>query len=488
MKNCFKASFAIVALICIFTILYDYIFEAKHFFVSTESDGTPGSCRYTSHPGYIDGGTNLEVSAFLDENHAQLRCDQLIECIGFSYNEEGFLIFKAHHSHTSDEKPGWTTYLKDQCDLKKPRFLDVVIPIAPEDQNTLFKLGGLDSFMKNLVGARNFYLVGLKRPDVERNDFYFFEEDKVTTCDMVEKGWYYQQCLKFAVWKYIPDLSDPYLVLDADVVFLKPLQLISDVGRLTYIEGDCPGKDIWGGRVGRQPIDCWSYKWSIERWMSTSERNVSLEYAFNKLSRVSHLMIMQRAIIQEMDKFTIEDKGESIYKYISYKKDGSWYLRPSEYWFYSTWLNEYHADIHNVRKIPYLNVATNCSKIWQDLWSLTDIVYMACHDHVAGRDQFFCMNSRVGCTKDPTWKRIAALMIRASHPITVAPSMSPSTLSPSASPSGFTDKDEGKDIEKSESRRTLNEEQQKDKLKRLTHKWQQYQVEKHLWQSEFQVK
>jgi len=48
-------------------------------------------------------------------------------------------------------------------------------------------------------------------------------------------GWYLQQLIKLYAWKVIPDLSDPYLVLDADTRFLREIEMQQN-GKLLFTE------------------------------------------------------------------------------------------------------------------------------------------------------------------------------------------------------------------------------------------------------------
>jgi len=41
-------------------------------------------------------------------------------------------------------------------------------------------------------------------------------------------GWYFQQLLKLYIGLVVPDILDNYLVIDADVFFLKPIEFIID--------------------------------------------------------------------------------------------------------------------------------------------------------------------------------------------------------------------------------------------------------------------
>jgi len=46
-------------------------------------------------------------------------------------------------------------------------------------------------------------------------------------------GWYFQQLIKLYAWQVIPDLSEHYLHIDADIVFMRPVEFIKN-GKMLY--------------------------------------------------------------------------------------------------------------------------------------------------------------------------------------------------------------------------------------------------------------
>jgi hypothetical protein len=51
-------------------------------------------------------------------------------------------------------------------------------------------------------------------------------------------GWYFQQLLKLYAGQYIPDLLENYLVIDADVFFLKDIHFFTEDGKPYFACGD----------------------------------------------------------------------------------------------------------------------------------------------------------------------------------------------------------------------------------------------------------
>jgi hypothetical protein len=120
--------------------------------------------------------------------------------------------------------------------------LDVVIPYHSKDAEILeYCLAGC---RQNIPGLRTIYLITdhpvIKTPDVVmiHQDDYF--SPKLTLQDIRKRwaeecpanahraGWLFQQLIKLASCYAIPELSNDYLILDADVIWLKPSSFFED--------------------------------------------------------------------------------------------------------------------------------------------------------------------------------------------------------------------------------------------------------------------
>jgi hypothetical protein len=103
---------------------------------------------------------------------------------------------------------------------------DIVVCHGPNDD----KLLDLNLFYnsKNIVGKRNIYVI-THNPNLTRTDCIVIHESTFPfTIQDVEKysspkryGWYLQQLLKLYAHT-IPNISENYLVIDCDTLFLKP--------------------------------------------------------------------------------------------------------------------------------------------------------------------------------------------------------------------------------------------------------------------------
>lgn len=77
----------------------------------------------------------------------------------------------------------------------------------------------------NVLDIRNHHIVTKQKitGSFSEDAFPFsFETLRPKFKDDHRVGWYLQQLIKLYAWKVIPNLSDPYIVIDADTYFLKP--------------------------------------------------------------------------------------------------------------------------------------------------------------------------------------------------------------------------------------------------------------------------
>ncbi len=116
---------------------------------------------------------------------------------------------------------------------------DIVIPLGPNEINNISKQ--IEYTKKNIVGYRNIYIItkdayklninGCKV--IDENIFPFKIEDIASYFRNYggkhnRNGWYLQQLIKLYASIVIDELLDNYLIVDADVFFLKPINFIQD--------------------------------------------------------------------------------------------------------------------------------------------------------------------------------------------------------------------------------------------------------------------
>ncbi|MCH9622009.1 MAG: hypothetical protein S4CHLAM20_14430 [Chlamydiia bacterium] len=119
--------------------------------------------------------------------------------------------------------------------------LDVVIPVHKKDTENLDLL--IDYVHKNIKDVRKVYVVSKhkftdKAIWIDEQDYPFSIEDVanelggVGVGKHIRRGWYYQQLLKFYTYKVIDDLTEDFLILDADTRPNKVMKFIEDDGRV----------------------------------------------------------------------------------------------------------------------------------------------------------------------------------------------------------------------------------------------------------------
>jgi len=118
--------------------------------------------------------------------------------------------------------------------------IDVVIPCHPKDREVLdLCLSGCRKYIRDL---RKIFVIsdGLNIPDVTNigeDGYYGNRISKERIAEQIQRispdnvhraGWLFQQFLKLASCEAIDDLSEEYLILDSDVIFLKPIQFFKN--------------------------------------------------------------------------------------------------------------------------------------------------------------------------------------------------------------------------------------------------------------------
>lgn len=154
------------------------------------------------------------------------------------------VVFLLHiHVHSAFEKTSYT-FSHDP--------IDVVIPCHKKDANTVHR--AITSVQKYVCGLRRIIIVSSERftDKVEWFDEALFPFSKESIVAHVSKvphltqqlmsntrtvGWIYQQFLKLYAPFCIPNISANVLIVDADVIFLKPISFLNQEGAGLYAVG-----------------------------------------------------------------------------------------------------------------------------------------------------------------------------------------------------------------------------------------------------------
>ena len=117
----------------------------------------------------------------------------------------------------------------ENIDIAVPYSFDIVIPIGPKDEEIIYEQ--IEYTKKNIIGYRNIYIIPYDDTimidgciTISEKIFPFTMETLILYKGNSDRnGWYLQQLLKFYAGFVIPDILDTYLVLDADIFFMKPI-------------------------------------------------------------------------------------------------------------------------------------------------------------------------------------------------------------------------------------------------------------------------
>lgn len=216
---------------------------------------------------------------------------------------------------------------------KSGTHFDAVIPYHEKDSEILPYC--IEAAHRNLEGLRNIYIVSKHDPDVENviwiaeSEFPFTIQDVGQIIPENRRGWYYQQLLKLYVQDVVPELLDHYLILDSDVVFVKPV---------TFFRGAKILLDYGG-------IDQEQYVTHMKAVLPDTFKDISAE------SGVTDHMMFRKDIMQELKARVEEIHGESLWKVLLNKIDPAYYNMSgmSEYNFYFHYVLTLHPELYEKR-------------------------------------------------------------------------------------------------------------------------------------------
>jgi len=223
---------------------------------------------------------------------------------------------------------------------ERPIHFDIVIPVGPNDIDIIKQQ--IPYTFKNIIGRRRVFLItcvdDLTIPGCITISESRFEFNKSLICQIFGKetpraGWYLQQLIKLYASRVIPDLSDKYLVIDADTFFMKPTQFIID--------------------------DCCAYNFGLEYHTPYFEHMHRMNSGFvrhaNK-SGICHHMMFETKYLGEIFNIIETEHGKPFWKVFLEQVqdiDGS---GASEYELYFNYMVGNHPDKIIIRELKWKNV------------------------------------------------------------------------------------------------------------------------------------
>ena len=242
--------------------------------------------------------------------------------------------------------------------------MDVLIPVGPSDVTVVQEC--IKSLFKNVINLRRIIVVKPSSVAFNTGGVNVIDEQTMpfTMTDVIRAGiphsragWYLQQLIKLH-GDSIPDISDQFLVVDADTCLLRPISFTErtdDVCRLLFATGSEYHKP---------------YFEHMHRMHQDFQK-------VHKRSGIAHHMVFDAATLREMRKW-IERRHNMAFWQVFLKqvspsaaaKSGA-----SEYEMYFTYMHKFHSNrvrIRELRRVDVLNV--------QDVTSMS-IRYDMAHCH-----------------------------------------------------------------------------------------------------------
>ena len=258
---------------------------------------------------------------------------------------------------------------------------DIVIVHGPNDDEILPHC--VEHIKKNVNGYRNIYIVSwdassdifeeeiLKDCKVYDESIFPFSKSDVNAINQTphRDGWYLQQLIKLHVSLVIEEILDDYVMIDSDVLFLKPIEFKSNNKYL--------------------------YNMSIEDHRPYFEHMKRLHPTFEKVSKfsgISHHMIFNRYIIKEIMNMvelhhnSLKNETKPFWRIFLEQVDVEQrqYSGASEYEIYFNFMIQHHKDKIIPRKLRFEDTG---APVWYVLQNFvnTDIAYAALHSWRANR-------------------------------------------------------------------------------------------------------
>ncbi len=255
---------------------------------------------------------------------------------------------------------------------------DIVISVGPNDIDFVSTV--IKHARKNILHHRNIYLIlatnGTKIENPIEGNIYIIDETvfPFNVAQFLGKnarnGWYFQQLIKLYAWKYIKDLSEYYLVLDADTLFLKPTEFFKF------------GKPLYNTTPRQNHIPYFTHMQKLHPSFTKQDPN---------LSAVTNHMIFHRKILKKI--FQMVEKhhasgGDSRRRkrfwelFLEFvEKDHILHAGASEYELYFNFIYLYLKDTFLLRELRYAETG----RIPYSAENVLD--YITCHHYMREQER-----------------------------------------------------------------------------------------------------
>ena len=265
-----------------------------------------------------------------------------------------------------------------------------MIPFHVNDAHTLLVNGGLQSIKKHVQGLRKVFIVAHKDCRKVLDGFLddntiFFDEGLLpfNTTSFNGQGWVFQQAIKLLGPSSIRDMSETFVVLDADVVLVKDINFISisslnSIRQLQYVYAHAQPD-------GSIPTDTYGLNYLLGKDVP------------GPVCAVHHHMVMQKEVLHHMvAEISQTHVGHDLPSLFS---EASQHGYLSEYILYFWFMLEHYRHEMNIVFLPYVGAhnSADCGLEAQQAYNQSDVVYIICHDHYHEAYDL-CVNSKDGCS------------------------------------------------------------------------------------------
>lgn len=260
---------------------------------------------------------------------------------------------------------------------------DIVIVSHHKDYETLPLC--IASIKKYIPDHARIFVVGNKQ--MEDKDFIFIHEsnfyayvhpDAIKTVWQQRNAklasrapWIFQQFLKLGAPLIIPDLSENYLCIDSDIIWLRLQKFINERGQYLYSKNracECCGK----GLVHDEYVQV--YKRLLR------DRRISVA----SFSFIAHHMLFNRTILAELlghiERVHKKQWYDAIIAHLNFDEKSNF----SEYELYGNWLWIKHSELLTHRQLKWISVNTLSNISVHDQYDFVSAQYYDRYNHDMG--------------------------------------------------------------------------------------------------------
>jgi hypothetical protein len=217
---------------------------------------------------------------------------------------------------------------------------DCVILYGPNDCTIINNC--IDNAKENLINIGNIYVISYDKDFYNKNFITIYEKDFPFTYEDVNSyiksdraGWYLQQLLKLYTPYVIKDVSEYYLILDCDTIFLNKVSMFNDENKPLYNTGS---------------------EYHVPYFAHMNKLHSSLNKTYER-SGICHHMIFKKEYVDELKNLVENQHKNDFWKIILENIDhcNSRGCGFSEYETYFTYIYLNHRESFDIRDLKWKN-------------------------------------------------------------------------------------------------------------------------------------